>query len=63
MQWKQLAGLATKLEGKKSQVKIGDAREFLAVLVKLERQAIAEGDPNPPSKLLSARALMKGGSK
>lgn len=63
MQWKQLASAVTKLEGKKSKVKIGDTREVLAILVKLEKQAVKDGDATPPSKLISSRAAMKGGGR
>lgn len=59
MQWKQVASVIAKAEGKKSQVKIGDVREILAALVDLQAMCMKNEESGPADLILSRASAVK----
>ncbi len=53
------ASMVAKVEGKKSQVKIGDVREIFKVMVRLERECTDNGEQGPITILAKAAAKKK----
>lgn len=63
MQWKNLASVLAKQEGKKSQVKVGNIREIMARLVDIQKQCQKDGEVGPAELIASRAGVTAKGKK